>query len=601
MAERLTYLENSDPADLSWYLGLDLGTTGISAVLLNAHRRCVYPLFCWEDQVGWQALQDNQPQAVAALAKQSARSRPTTMLARTPTTLEKQQRPRKVFRFPWHIQQGTEETVAIATTPLDFKPDLRVSLPYYSPTTQAWEPQFQRAGGVSLDQTIRDLAAVLKYWLGTQNSEEISVQAEGLSSEELNFALKSLKGTILGCPTSYPDSFRFNLREAVLEANLVADASHCLFVEDAIAVILSELRDTAAGFQWRGSTLAIHSGATMTELTLVTLSSKRQALTHQDFKIRSFAYAGNAIDQDIVCQLLLQPDSLKAELIPEGVELPLPGEPDLKRRYALQQCLEGSELGRTLLQAAQYLKQILQHQDYFTLKIGDRQWELRRKALEMQVFLPFLRRLNHELNALFSETGVSSQGVQQALCTGGTASMSAIARWLRQKLPSAAIIQDSYFTDRPPVCSRVAYGLATLPLFPQVLNLPRQQYSDYFLLLELIRAVPDEPLPMSDIMQRLERRGINTRACQRQIFAMLEGHLPLGLIPNETTLVLLTPATRQNLDYQALQSVPLFTKPEPKTYQIDRYQGNRICQYLSWVTKGRFQTLEEPYIVDLTL
>uniref|UniRef100_A0ACD5GSM0 Uncharacterized protein n=1 Tax=Desertifilum tharense IPPAS B-1220 TaxID=1781255 RepID=A0ACD5GSM0_9CYAN len=125
--------------------------------------------------------------------------------------------------------------------------------------------------------------------------------------------------------------------------------------------------------------------------------------------------------------------------------VPTPGEANLEQRYRLQRDLESTLLGRALLHLAGHVKQVLQHQDRYQCKLGkDRTFHLRRKELEMQVFLPFMRRLNQEFNALLSETGVATQGIQQAMCTGGTASIGTITRWLRQKLPSAAIIQDTY-------------------------------------------------------------------------------------------------------------------------------------------------------------
>ena len=273
----------------------------------------------------------------------------------------------------------------------------------------------------------------------------------------------------------------------------------------------------------------------------------------------------------------------------------MPGDPDLPTRYRLQQRLQTSDWGRNLLEACKQIQQVLQRQNSFTLELGNRQWVVKRRDLEMQVQLPFLRRLNREFNALLVETGVPVEAINQALCTGGAAGIPAIARWLRQKLPSAAIVQDNP-ANRSPACSRVAYGLATLPLFPQVLDLPRQQYNDYFLLLELLRyEFPDRPLSSEKILKLLELHGINTRVCQQQIIAFLEGNLPAGLVPHERDMVLLTPDEKLNSYYHSLTERPLFEKKGDQLYCLNSTQRDRLRQHLDMILASSYQTLEEPY------
>jgi hypothetical protein len=308
----------------------------------------------------------------------------------------------------------------------------------------------------------------------------------------------------------------------------------------------------------------------------------------------------------------------------ESLKLPLPGEPDLQARYRLQQHLEASPLGQALLEAAKHLKLVLQHQDRFTLQLGNQRWIFMRRELEGRVFLPFIQRLNRELNTLLSHAGLSVQAINQAICTGGTAALPAIARWLRQKLPNAALIQDtdsrlaSLEEGKPsvaavepdaPGCSRIAYGLATVPLYTQVLDLPRQQYSDYFLLLELLRALPDSTqtsgetgdlrFSIGGVMQLLEHRGINTRSCQIRILALLEGHLPPGLVPSESDASLLPSQIEQQAEYHALTAAPLFEKQGNQVYRPNLRQCSLLRQYLSTITATTHQKLEEPLIANL--
>lgn len=117
------------------------------------------------------------------------------------------------------------------------------------------------------------------------------------------------------------------------------------------------------------------------------------------------------------------------------------------------QRLEASPLGQSVLDAARHLKIILQHQPQFELELADQHWVVRSKDLEDRIILPYIQRINGHLNRLMSEAGLSSQGINQVICTGGSASLPKMARWLRQKFPNATIVQDTYHSDRPPVAA----------------------------------------------------------------------------------------------------------------------------------------------------
>ncbi|NJN56111.1 MAG: hypothetical protein HC879_00705 [Leptolyngbyaceae cyanobacterium SL_5_9] len=197
-------------------------------------------------------------------------------------------------------------------------------------------------------------------------------------------------------------------------------------------------------------------------MALVDLPSALQNLTYQDFTLRSLPYAGKALDQDIICQLLYptwsrqsrrgssdtytfgsgqtakpgtfvdgwhwQPSESASKIMTwdslglESLNLPSPGEPDPFNRQRLQQRLESLPMGQSLLEAAKYLKLILQQQDRFNLELGDQQWTVMRRELGSRVLLPYIQRLNRELNALLTQTGVPIQSINQVICTGGTAS-----------------------------------------------------------------------------------------------------------------------------------------------------------------------------------
>jgi hypothetical protein len=665
-----------------WYLGLDLGTTGISAVLLNRLSGELHPIY-------WSYGTSSRADLGSGGGGETLFRLPTRVYLATD---EQAIAPSDVA--PGFVPQGNLVQVSFVlpgrsseaapgsaadTTPSDFllhdfKPYLKVGIPYYSPETSCWEPVLQWSDHqqISLSpvhQALRVLTTTLSPAPTTPTAAGMpQCGAIGLDDGALQGALSQLAGVIVGCPVNWPDTYGFNVREAVLGAHLVTYPDQIFVVEDVIATLLSGLRSADGrslvlpnglaqkpnlhNADWQGATLVINAGATATDLAVVDLPESLSSLSYPDFHLRSLAVAGNAMDQDIVCQLIYPawldqvhgtPDPANASTLSytfgtngarpsssdsglqssytsdqigaadldrlglSNLPLPLPGEPDVQTRFRLQQRLENSALGQALLEAARYVKLNLQQQDQLMLKLGDRHLVVTRQDLGSRVFLPFIQRLNREINGLLSQTNVSPMAVQQVICTGGTASLGAIARWLREKFPNATIIQDTYSGNRAsspqdnclPTCSRVAYGLATLPLHPQVPDLPRQQYSDYFLLLEILRIFPDEPLSAGEIMQRLERRGINTEACYAHILALLEGHLPPGLVPTAKDSYLLTAESRENPDYQVLLAAPLFHKQNNQTYRPNYEQWNHFRRYLSTVMASTYQKLTEPLSVSL--
>ena len=648
-----------------WFLGIDFGATGLSAVLMDRVGGDAYPIY-WVsgNHQGSNAAPEKlfRLPAIAYLA-------PTSVLdGGTPTSLQSGLQVEAVgpTALKLALDRNTlvaDEAAAPAAEPglllRSFKSLLKVGIPFYSSNHQTWEPAIQWSDSqqVPLNLAQESLQAMLQtLWAIDQPGNPAAPNstlvcgAIGLAPYRFKQALDALQGVIIGYPANWPDTYSFNIREALLAAQLVIHPEQIFFVEDGIAVVLSGLRNPLAeapaqtlqtphqqglyNCDWQGGTIVINAGASLTELTLVDLPQTLQELTYADFSLRSFAYAGDAIDQDIICQLLYPsanrqmhpgenpttaspttsdaagewawqaalPESAQADwrsLGLESLELPRSGEPELINRQRLQKRLEESLLGRSLLEAARHLKLILQHQLQFQLELGGQRWIIRRKGLESRIFLPYIQRVNRQLNILLSQTGFSPQAINQVICTGGLASLAAIARWLRQKFPNATIIQDTYPSDRPASCSRVAYGLVNLARYPQVLDIVRQQYSDYFLLLELIRNFPDQPLPISGIMHLLEERGINTKICYNHILALLEGHLPPGLLPTQQDLPLLSERSLEIGNYQALGSTSLFTKQGGQIYVPNLAQRQRLSEHLEVLMANKHQTLEEPLIAQL--
>ncbi|MEH2191561.1 MAG: hypothetical protein V7K98_02705 [Nostoc sp.] len=641
-----------------WYLGIDLGTTGISATLLNRSTFVVHPIY-WS-------------------AENPSKTSPFQQSFRLPT---------EVYLPTASIPQGENESIEVhdqtvpaavaqdktpdhsATTPTttrstadsttnnlysaQLKPYLQIAIPYKS-ERQKWEPvlQLNEFSAGPLIWVVRSLSKLLLTLKSEKTSTTPNLMAAALGIGEQDFPqiINNIAGVICTCPFSWSEQYRFNVREALLTSKLIQHPQQVFFVEEAIASLLPEL-DAANGEQVKlsqsqgsqpaktsehsivGNTLVINIGTSATEMLLVDVPENLLQLTYNDFMLHSFAYAGKGIEQDIICQLLLPPKSRQSRRetqsnnkttssnpwqwqpsIPgldqmrwqslglEELGLPRVGEPDITARIRLQQRLESSLLGQAVLEAALAIKLILQHQESFTLELADQQWILQRRDLESQVFIPFVRRLNRELNKILVARGIPTESINQAILTGGVACVGTVNRWLRQKLPSAKIIQDLYLGENgSPNCSRVAYGLAMLPLHPQILDIPRQQYTDYFLFTELLRLLPERPLSFGEVIQLFEGRGINTRTCQERLLAFLEGELPSGLIPSVTDSTWLTQSSQENPDYEAIATTPLFEKQGSLTYRPNSQQLLSLRRYLDAIKASNQQSLNEPYKVNFAL
>ena len=615
----------ADTLEATWYLGIDIGTTGISAALLNRSQLVVYPIY-------WSA----ESQVESSTFQQSFRL------------------PAEVYLPGSHQGKSGESDFSPHLYSAQLKPYLQIAVPYQQ-ERQKWEPMLQlnEFSAGPLIWVVRSLSKLLSTLRSSQTSTTpaLIANAVGMNIPTFSKVIKNIAGVICTCPSSWTEQYRFNVREAIVTSELVAHPQQIFFVEEAIASLLPELNSAngqsiqisenqglrplkTSDYPLLGNTLAINIGATQVEMTLVDIPANLEKLTHKDFMLHNFAYSGKGIEQDIICQLLLPPKSRQprqpgqshpepantnpwhwqpsipgldqmqfSNLGLEALSLPKVGEPDTEARIRLQQRLESSLLGQALLDAALALKLILQHQETFTLEFADQRWVLQRRDLESQVFVPFVRRLNRELNKLLVTRGIPTEAINQAVLSGGVASVGTINRWLRQKLPNAKIIQDLYLGENgAPNCSRVALGLTMLPLHPQVLDIPKQQYTDYFLFSELLKLLPNRSLSFGEVLQLFESRGVNTRICQQRLLAFLEGELPLGLIPAVSDHLWLTHNSQENPDYKAINSLkaginspPLFEKQGNLSYRPNLQQVQLLLRYLDAIKSSTVQSLEEPY------
>ncbi|MGB5973827.1 MAG: hypothetical protein WBG38_10930, partial [Nodosilinea sp.] len=627
----LPYADERSPAPL-WFLGLDVGTTGLSAVLLERRGGQVYPLY-WADN------------AISGVTADKFFRLPS--LASVETVNDGSYQVQSIGTSALTVNWGEGDTADQSTVLLKaLKPYLKLGIPAVAGDAVS-QPHIQWSDRDRLplqifQDSLRDLLATLPQGLTPEAA--FTVGAVGLETRAIALALSQLQGVVVSYPANWPDTYTFNLREAVLGSGLTTSPDDIYFVEDAIAAVLSGLPDpsiplpsgsgqsmqqqTLYACPWTGGTVVISAGASVTEVGIVNLPGALDSLTYRDFALYSMSYAGDAIDLDIICHLLHPAERRQSraaespsratdasgwgwqaampeldgthwhDLDLDSCNMPRPAEPDTARRQRLYQRLEASLLGQSVLEAARHLKIILQHQPQFELELADQRWLVRSKDLEDRIVLPYIQRINGHLNRLLSEAGLNTQGINQVICTGGSASQPKIARWLRQKFPNATIVQDTYHSDRPPSCSRVTYGLVNLVRYPQVLDLTRHQYSDVFLLMEVLRALPEQPMPLSGILHLLKERGLNVEACQDHLMALLEGRLPPGLLPSTTSGPLVWPS-EDNLT--ALATTPLLTRPNNQVYVPNSDQAQRLHAYMEKLLAEKHQNLIDPLLSQLTV
>ncbi|EDX84999.1 hypothetical protein S7335_2698 [Synechococcus sp. PCC 7335] len=577
----------------AWFLGIDLGTTGLSVVLMERYTHRMYELY-------WSVSGDSEAKRFRLPAVASVDSKVSGQLGIGVVG-------------PAALQENTPLLRSLKTM-------LKTGIP----DDVSGEPQIQWSERMSLP--LLSLQRAVCDLFRTLSADHMSCHAVGIEDDTLRRALTSLEGVIIGYPTNWPDTYSFNIREAALSSGLVATPDQVFFVEDAIAALLSALplstidepnNNQQLGLyncNWSGGSVVLSAGATLTEVAIANLPTDLTQLSYSDFASRSYTYAGDSVDQDIICQLLHLPlqnetstntqqsgqpsaddwESLKLDQL----QLPRPGEANRIARHRLAQRLNDSSLGQQALATARDLKMMLQENDEVTVQLGNRDWVITRRDLETKVFFPYVQRINRLTSTLLNQKALLPESIKQVVCTGGMASLAIVSDWLRQQFPNATIIQDTYSGEYPNSCSRIAYGLANLCHYPTVLDTARHRYSDYFLLLELLRTLPEQPLPAGGIMHLLSERGVDIQISQAHLLALIEGHLPPGLVPTEGDRPLISVQTSDVDNYRLLAEFPLFRKQSGQIYIADFAQGERLRSYLESLLTTKAQSLDRPMATD---
>jgi hypothetical protein len=380
-----------------------------------------------------------------------------------------------------------------------------------------------------------------------------------------------------------------NLREAVLATGIVDRAEQVMVIDQAIAPLCALIHQNQAP---QDIALAIDIGTQTTDILLV--KAANGIISRSTISTLGFDHAGLGINQDIVVQLLYPRWRLLAEPESDGCDLdrllmPAPGDPAPGLRAELQKCLISSSVGRELLNAAEQLKLALSthlDRDEWTATVGDRPLTVSRREFESQAMQPFIQCLNRELNDLLSSSGIMADEVKSLWKLGGSATLPSLSRWLEHKFPNAEI-------EHLPSAT-VASGLATAPMYRYLINIARQQYSDYFLLQEICRLNLQSAIAPDRLMQQLQNRGVNSKSCRDRILTFLQGDLPMGLFPwqeQEQNIFLSDPALSHDLF-----AGRLFELETNGTYQPNLRKFQHLQLYLQSILGNMQQSLIEPLV-----
>lgn len=553
----------------SWYLALDLGTEAINGILFHPAAGKLYPLT-------WPGVQEGDrtphlPWAVFWRGEQQE-------------------------QFVGHGAQGLARTNPEDGLLLEhFKPFLAIAIPYYEDQKNQWQPQLRWPGSqvLSLYWLQQGLQALLSTL--APHTPAFSVEAKGLPPEQLRQALGHLEGIIVSAPSDRNHAYEFNVREALLQLELVTKADQVYFLEDSIACYLGLISKLPPR---QGETLMAHWGMGGTELMLVPEQEDVKQINHADLRCDRIAYGQRAVRQDVLCQLIYPQwlTQLNQSLGDLEQTMPTPGKLETERRHRAAWLWQSSPLGRSLLEAARLSELLLQQRETFTAHLGGQSWQLDRKELQRKVLGPWLQEFNQELNHFLSTHGLHSAAIAQVVVSGRHVPLvwPQLQPWLSQKF---SLAQHHVPVVSPNFCP-VVLGLALLPVFPQLLNGDRHQYQDFFICQEILNTLEGvTDFTLGELQQRLRYRGLNTQHRGPMVEAFLQNQWPSGLIPGQPFQGVVA---NNNPEYGALFDHALFTwRKESDRYSYHPHQGKLLQEYFAKLTARTKQQWQEPLNINL--
>ncbi|MGB3615604.1 MAG: hypothetical protein WBA10_17550 [Elainellaceae cyanobacterium] len=458
----------------AWFLGLDIGTSGLSAALVNQTTEQLIPVF-------WQQAESSQ------------------------------------YWFRWPIDRVAEPANE-GFAPSAADPTAKAAVLCQLKSALALPLRRDMAGTVEhsaeFEPAYRPLTHILEPLNPNRSTAPTANQpwtCGGLDLDEMQFAaaMGQLCGIGVSYPAGWPDRYRTNIQNAILEAGLISQPSAIYAVEEAIAAATACLQSPNNGSDGNGDggspsaspprlrsrlpytvdpegvAFVLNAGASTTELALVNLTALAQGKPSV-LASRTLAYAGQALDQDLLVHHLypqLQGSSstdveqVLHQLQLDHVDQPQLGQPDVIKRLRLHLRLCSSVPGQQLLAIAQQIKHDLQTLPQSRYTIAQHHGHVTQDAFGHHILLPYIRSLTQQVQSLVEQTALSPQSARYIICSGGTATMRVIHLWVRQCFPEADLlfspsIERLEATELETMSSawlgsQVGYGLARLPLFFQ--------------------------------------------------------------------------------------------------------------------------------------
>ncbi|MGD1901746.1 MAG: hypothetical protein ACFB9N_05850 [Geitlerinemataceae cyanobacterium] len=451
-----------------------------------------------------------------------------------------------------------------------------------------------------------------------------------LGGDPASGSLPELAGVCVSQRADSSAAYRFNLREAIVEAGLVSHPGQIIFADPIAASLRSIVtqasstssRDSTAPEDFPNSKLRHQAVHTPVRTLVVSGSADAHHFYFQDgpndaARAHHFSYGNSAIELDTIASLLLADPTLSlaiggdrpASACPAPAS-PKPGDPDLAARIYLRQWLQETPQRRSLRQTARDVIRAFQGDSARArVRWADISLEISRTRFETQVLVPKIAALNRELNHFFSLVGLTATSIDRVVIIGRARHWPAIATWLRQKCPNATLER----ADALPPAIGLARTLSERRISSSrdlpALDLDRQRYDDYFVVHELLRNLPQSATTASATQSLLERAGVPSAIAKRQIAALLDNRLPPGLIPNAPLDRWLDRDSLEHPVYQVLRDSPLFepvTAPPtrsdiasnesgaPIRYQAKFQHVAWMVQYLYCLTISSAQNFQDP-------
>ena len=197
--------------NLSWYLGIDLGTTGISAALLNHAKLIVHPIY-------WSAEHKSSKTTFTQSFRLPAEVYlPTGSIPHShPETRENSQDINSTTEIDNGFSIPVDTKPELYSTHL--KPFLHVGISYKN-NEKKWEPvlQLNEFAASPLIWVVRSLSKLLLTLKSdhTSTTPALSAHATGMDKEVFLEVINDLTGVICSCPGNWSEQYRFNVRDSI--------------------------------------------------------------------------------------------------------------------------------------------------------------------------------------------------------------------------------------------------------------------------------------------------------------------------------------------------------------------------------------------------